>query len=169
MITAMAIGKFNEQEINAIITSSRAFGASNLILTQEKDRGIIDFCRKLNSKWGGNFYIEFTKDWMSEIKSRKMYKVVYLTQFGIQINKRINVIRTYRNLILIVTKNDPNKEIMEVSDFNVSITGQPHTCSAAMSIFLHDFYQGRELALHFENAKYKVVPQERGFRIDKIV
>jgi len=41
--------------------------------------------------------------------------------------------------------------------------------SAAISIFLHDFYQGRELALHFENAKYKVVPQERGFRIDKTV
>jgi tRNA (cytidine56-2'-O)-methyltransferase len=50
----------------------------------------------------------------------------------------------------------------------VSITDQPHSSTSAIAVFLHEFYSGRELAMHFENARYKVVPSEQGVHVEKV-
>ena len=66
-----------------------------------------------------------------------------------------------------MTLTEAYKNLYKVTDFNVSLTTQPHCSTAAISVFLHVFYEGRELAMHFENAKYKVVPEERRVHIEK--
>ena len=57
---------------------------------------------------------------------------------------------------------------MRDADFSVSITDQPHSSSSAVAVFLHEFYSGRELAMHFENARYKIVPSEQGQYVEKV-
>jgi tRNA (cytidine56-2'-O)-methyltransferase len=49
-----------------------------------------------------------------------------------------------------------------VSDFNVSIGNQPHSECAALAIFLDRFFEGKELAKSFKNAKIRIIPQKRG-------
>jgi tRNA (cytidine56-2'-O)-methyltransferase len=53
----------------------------------------------------------------------------------------------------------------EVSDFNVAVGNQPHSECAAVAVFLDRFFQGRELSKGFDNARIRVVPQERGKQI----
>ena len=53
----------------------------------------------------------------------------------------------------------------EVSDFNVAVGNQPHSECAALAIFLDRFFEGETLGKPFENAKLKIVPQERGKKI----
>lgn len=65
-------------------------------------------------------------------------------------------------MVLIVPLNENIKILQDLVNFNISVSSQPHCGSAAVAIFLHEFYNGRELAMHFENAKYKLVPSERG-------
>jgi hypothetical protein len=53
----------------------------------------------------------------------------------------------------------------DVSDFNVAVGNQPHSECASLAVFLDRFFGGKELAKTFENAKFAIVPQERGKKI----
>lgn len=147
--------------------AARAFGASNVTFVSKKNPKLIRHFKTLNRKWGGNFSVEFTNNWREHVRSKKNYKVVYLTRYGIPINKIEYSLKTYKNILVIVTVTETAKKLMDISDFNVSITSQPHAAASAVALFLHHFFEGRELALHFENAEYKVVPEERKVHVEK--
>ena len=55
--------------------------------------------------------------------------------------------------------------IYKLSDWNISITSQPHSEISALSIFLHELFQGEELLQDFKNAKLKIIPQSRGKKV----
>ena len=69
---------------------------------------------------------------------------------------------TYKRIVLIVTDKEDVDYINKVADFKISVTSQPHCRAAAIAVFLHEYYKGRELAMHFENAKYKFEKRQRG-------
>ncbi|MGI0100692.1 MAG: hypothetical protein ACREBH_03185 [Candidatus Micrarchaeaceae archaeon] len=116
----------------------------------------------INKIWGGRFKVQFVKSIGKVLESSTKYMKVYLTMYGMPIQDKTYMLRTYRNILLIVTMNSDSGKINRISDFNISVSSQPHSSTAAIAIFLHEFYNGRELAMHFENAKKKVVPSERG-------
>ncbi len=111
----------------------------------------------------------FQSDYKKVLDSASNYKKVYLTRYGTPLQGVLYSMRTYRNLFLIVTEQEAFKTMFSYADFGVSITDQPHSSSAAVAIFLHEFYSGRELAMHFENARYKIVPSSRGIHVEKSV
>ncbi|MEM3227432.1 MAG: hypothetical protein QXK65_00600 [Candidatus Micrarchaeaceae archaeon] len=121
-----------------------------------KNRRLIEYFRSLNRRWGGNFEVKFERDWRKSIESKKNYEKIYLTMDGVAINKIIYSVRTYKNILLIVSLQNTKKEIKRMVDFNVSITTQPHSTISSIAVFLHMFYSGRELAIRFNNAKYKI-------------
>ncbi|MCL5434073.1 MAG: tRNA (cytidine(56)-2'-O)-methyltransferase [Candidatus Marsarchaeota archaeon] len=168
MISILVIGKNSYDRMVDIALTSRAFGASEITFTTKKNPTLIKYISRLNNKWGGNFNINFISNWKSFINTRKTYKVIYLTKYGQSLQNIGNIIRNYKNLLLIVSSEEVNKTILNNSDFNVSITTQPHCEASAIAIFLHHFYEGRELALHFQNAGYKIVPAEREIKIEQI-
>jgi tRNA (cytidine56-2'-O)-methyltransferase len=47
----------------------------------------------------------------------------------------------------------------------VAIGNQPHSECASLAVFLDRFFEGKELTRSFENAKLKIVPQQRGKKI----
>ncbi len=147
--------------------AARAFGAHNVTFASIRNPKMMNQFKVLNKKWGGDFNVSFVDNWQDFLKSKKNYKTIYLTRYGTPINKIKYSLKTYKNIMLIVTLTEAYKNLYKMADFNVSITAQPHSATSAIAIFLHLFYEGRELAMHFENAKYKVVPEERKVHVEK--
>lgn len=90
------------------------------------------------------------------MQASKKYVKICLTRFGAPLQNKMYSLRTYKNIVLIVPLKEKKQQMQSVSDFDISITSQPHCGAAAIAIFLHEFYSGRELAMHFENPKYKI-------------
>lgn len=130
-----------------------------------KDSRLSRYINAVNSKWGGKFKVKFVKSYNEALKSAAKYTKVYLTRFGEPIQNKRSTLKTYKNILLIVTPHNETSKMHEMSSFNISVSSQPHCSAAAVAIFLHEFYDGRELAMHFENAKLKVVPGARGISI----
>ncbi|MCL5429977.1 MAG: hypothetical protein M1504_00700 [Candidatus Marsarchaeota archaeon] len=168
MISILVIGKNGYESNLDLCTAARAFGASNVTFSSKKNSKLIRHFGTMNKKWGGTFSVSFTNDWKKFIDDHRNYKVVYLTRYGVPINKVSYSIKTYKNILVVVSISDAMKQVMQISDFNVGITTQPHCAASAIAVFLHHFYEGRELAMHFENAQLKVVPDERSVHVEKV-
>ena len=166
-ISVLVIGK-NAYESNLdLCAAARAFGASNVTFASPKNGRLIKYFKSLNRRWGGTFSVDFTNNWREFLKTKKNYKIVYLTRYGVPINKVEYTLKTYKNILIIVTITEAAKNLYQMADFNVSITTQPHAATSAVAVFLHHFFEGRELSLHFENAQYKIVPEERRVHVEK--
>jgi len=167
MISVLVIGRGSIENYLEMIAAARAFGASSIILIDKRDNRLVRYAKKLCKEWGGVFEVCFATDWRRVLKNKRNYKSVYLTRFGMPVNSKLGIIKTYKNIMLIVTMNEAYKPAFDYSDFNVSITPQPHTNASAIATFLYTFYTGRELALRFKNARLKVVPSERSIHIER--
>ncbi len=166
----LVVGRSSYEDELSLFMVARAFGAGSITFYPE-DRRIMRKlsrkCKALNRDWGGSFSYSFTDNWKRFIDEKKNYLKVYLTRYGLPMKNIGYQVRTYKNLLIIVSEKEDIKPLYKVADFNLSITAQPHSCASAIGVFLHDFYQGRELAMHFENARYKVNPEQHGISIKK--
>jgi tRNA (cytidine56-2'-O)-methyltransferase len=68
-------------------------------------------------------------------------------------------------LLVIVGGEKVPPEAYRLADWNVAVTNQPHSEVAALAVFLHEYFQGRELRKRFERARRRIVPQARGKKI----
>jgi tRNA (cytidine56-2'-O)-methyltransferase len=155
-----------------VALTARALGASGFLLADIKDETIRATVEKVTASWGGDFSFEMGLSWKSSVRDWKAKGgvVLHLTAYGENIHTS-NVLARVRNagkdVLLIVGSQKVPKEFFasEISDFNVSIGNQPHSECAALAVFLDRFFEGKELTKEFENAKIKIMPQERGKKI----
>lgn len=170
MIEVLIIGKPSSERMQNIILASRAFGANAVIFTTTDKKSMNKMkrlCQSVSKEWGGTFNIQFISNWKTFIPKKKNYKSIYLTRYGIGITEKEYELRTYKNILLILSVSENIKELYNIADFNISITHQPHTIISAIVAFLSVYYHGRELALHFENAEYKIIPEVHGIHVEK--
>ena len=170
MIWVLVVGRASGETSLDLCLVARAFGASSITFApgpKANASGLVRYSSALNRKWGGRFSITFAKDWKRFISEKKNYVKIYLTRYGIPIKKVEYTLKTYKNILIIVSMSESVKSLYKACDFNVSITNQPHTSASAIAVFLHNFYNGRELAIRFENAAYKVVPSEHDIHVEK--
>jgi tRNA (cytidine56-2'-O)-methyltransferase len=163
----LAVGRSTYSKSLDLCLTARALGASEITIVGKKEPRLIRHMNGLNKKWGGRFKVQFAKNYKEVLTSMPKYAKVYLTRYGMPLHDKSYTLKTYKNLVVIVTHKDEINPIHKLADFNVSISSQPHCSAAAVAIFLHEFYNGRELAMHFENAELKLVPQEHGVEIKK--
>jgi tRNA (cytidine56-2'-O)-methyltransferase len=168
MISVLVIGGNDYANNLNLCLTARALGASEMIFTTKKDARLVRYISGLERKWGGRFRIDFVNNYKTVLKKAVNYKKVYLTRYGVPLHKMSYMLNTYKNIMLIVSPTSSSPKLHNIADFNISVTDQPHCSAAAIAVFLHDFYRGRELAVHFENAKYKVLPKEHGVSVEKI-
>ena len=169
MISILAIGRYSYLNSLDLCLTARALGASEVIFTRKKEPKIIRYVNRLEKNWGGKFNVSFVKSYKNALAGTTNYVKVYLTRYGTPLNKLAYTLNTYKNIMLIVSYTEAQSKLLDgLADFNVSISDQQHCSIASIAIFLHDFYRGRELAMHFENAKYKIIPNEHGASIEKI-
>jgi tRNA (cytidine56-2'-O)-methyltransferase len=147
---------------------SRAFGAKGIffINTEKEIKEKTDEATKL---WGGPFKTEIIEEnWRKFVLDWKRGKgiIVHLTMYGLSVDQKIGEIRKReeRKLIVVGAEKVP-RELYEISDYNISITSQPHSEIAALAIFLDRFYMGKEISLKFSDAKLNIIPMERGKNI----
>ena len=143
---------------------ARAFGAKEIIFSGEYDKKMIESVEKVSDEWGGPFSVKYEKNWRKVIQSFKGIKV-HLTMYGIPIQDKIQNIRKKRNVLVIVGGKKVPGEVYTLADYNIAVTSQPHSEVAALAVFLHEYFQGRELAKKFKRVKMKIVPQERGKKV----
>jgi tRNA (cytidine56-2'-O)-methyltransferase len=155
-----------------VALTARALGASGFVLSDAVDEHIRETVEKVTASWGGNFSFEMGTSWKKTVREWKYSGgiVVHLTAYGenIQTSDALNRIRSSgRNILIIVGSQKVPREFYsaEISDFNVAVGNQPHSECAALAIFLDRFFEGKTLSKTFDNAKMKIVPQERGKKI----
>jgi tRNA (cytidine56-2'-O)-methyltransferase len=153
--------------------AARAFGATGFVLSDTADEHLKKSVEKVTKSWGGDFHFEMGTPWKNAVKDWKMKGgiVVHLTIYGenIQSSDALSRIKTSgKNVLLLVgsQKVPPEFFSAEVSDFNMAVGNQPHSECAAVAVFLDRFFQGKELSKDFGNAKVRVIPQERGKKIE---
>ncbi|HDD72506.1 MAG TPA: tRNA (cytidine(56)-2'-O)-methyltransferase [Candidatus Aenigmarchaeota archaeon] len=146
---------------------ARALGAERMFYSGEKDKNLENSVNGVSVQWGGDFRMEYTENWIETMRNFKG-KSVHLTMYGIPIQKRIKEIRRERNILVVIGGEKVPPEVYQISDWNIAVTNQPHSEVAALAIFLHEYFQGKELERIFKNPKRRIIPQERGKRVIEV-
>ena len=117
------------------------------------------------NRWGGNFEVEYEKNYMQVINEWRKNggKVVHLTMYGSQAHEIVGEVQDSESDILIIVGGAkvPTK-VYKNSDWNVSVTTQPHSEVAALAVFQHLLMDGKEFDLEFEDPVFEVIPTAQG-------
>ena len=78
-----------------VCLTSRAFGASKVILSGDEDKKIMENIRDVVKRWGGDFEIDYIKKWDKFIDDWKNNggEVVHLTMYGEPVQEVTSKIR----------------------------------------------------------------------------
>ena len=143
---------------------ARALGAGKLIYSGERDKNLEESVDSVAKQWGGGFSVEHTKNWRKVVQGFQGKKA-HLTMYGMPIQDRIKEIRKARDVLVIVGGEKVPGDIYELADLNIAVSNQPHSEVASLGIFLHEYFQGRELSKKFPGSRIRLIPQERGKKI----
>jgi len=144
--------------------AARALGAEKLVYSGQRDSGLEESIDSVTMQWGGPFQIEYAENPMKVIRNWKDKKV-HLTMYGLPVQKKIQEIRKVKNLLVVVGGEKVPPEVYQECDWNIQVTGQPHSEVSALAVFLHEYFQGKELEKKYRKAEKIIVPQERGKKV----
>jgi tRNA (cytidine56-2'-O)-methyltransferase len=145
-----------------LLLCARALGAERAIYSGKRDLKIEETIDKVVDDWGGCFFLDYTNQW-KKIVNEWEGKIIHLTMYGFPVQKAVNEIKNYDEpLLVIVGGPKVPAELYELSDWNLSVTSQPHSEVSSLAIFLHIFFEGKELEKEFLGAKMIITPSLRG-------
>jgi len=148
--------------------TARALGAEGLYLAAE-DKGVVQSVDDVVSRWGGSFFCKDSIPWRKCIQEwkREGGTVVHLTMYGLNLPGVIGEIRKKDPVLVVVGAEKVPGEIFGLADYNVAVTGQPHSEISSLAIFLDHFFCGGELEKTYPGAKIRIVPSEAGKRTEE--
>ena len=139
-----------------------AFGASKIYMN-EVDPEIENTIKRMNKTWGGEFEVEFFEDWKKVLNSKiHEYKIVHLTMYGEKIDDVAKDIRKNQNILIVVGAEKVPRAIYDKSDYNVSVSNQPHSEISALAIVLDRLYKGKQFDIKFKNSIRRIIPTKKG-------
>jgi len=141
-----------------VALTARAFGAKGIYF-DTYDKKVFESVRDVVERWGGNFFIEHV-NWKKFLKEFKGLKV-HLTMYGIPLIEKIDEIKKYNKILVVVGAEKVPREVYDLCDLNIAIGNQPHSEVSALAVFLDRILDGLVFKLKFENAKIEVIPSER--------
>lgn len=142
--------------------TARALGAEGMYLAAD-DAGVVASIRDVADRWGGEFFIEHRVRWRRCIEEWKESGglAVHLTMYGLPVQEIVDRIRDTGDVLVIVGAEKVPGEIYGLADYNVAVTGQPHSEIAALAVFLDQLFEGTELAREFPGAAISIEPSAR--------
>jgi tRNA (cytidine56-2'-O)-methyltransferase len=145
---------------------ARAFGARRLVMTGADDH-TVDSLKKMNSRWGGAFTVEYIKNWREFVRSWKGTRI-HLTMYGEDLSEAINqlMLEESQELLIIIGAEKVPRDLYELADRNVAVGHQPHSEVAALAVFLDRVFMGEELYNTFGNARVRIKPSSRGKKVE---
>lgn len=143
-----------------VALTARAFGASKIYYSGQKDSSMEESVNKITSKFGGPFNIEYIKNDVELVKEKKNggFLIVHLTMYGKDFRNCKNKLKN-KKLLIIVGGEKVESEFYQLADYNLSVTNQPISEVSALGIILYEINEYKE---DFSNAKIKVIGQEKG-------
>ncbi|MFA5175726.1 MAG: tRNA (cytidine(56)-2'-O)-methyltransferase [Candidatus Nanoarchaeia archaeon] len=153
-----------------VALTARAFGASKIYYSGQKDSNVEDTVNKITENFGGPFEIEYVKDALklAEEKKKKGFFIVHLTMYGLKIQKEIKDIKKQKNILVLVGSEKVLPEFYKIADKNIAVTGQPHSEVMALGLFLDMCFDRKELDKNFDNGKMLIIPQNLGKNVKKL-
>ncbi len=109
--------------------------------------------------------IDYCKNWDKFIQNWKKAggDVVHLTMYGEAVQEVTNEIRrSSNNKLIVVGGSRVPSQVYQEANWNVSVTNQPHSEVAALSIFLHTLFEGKEYDIKFGGGELEVLPTAHG-------
>lgn len=152
-----------------VCLTSRAFGASKIYLSGEEDHKLMENVRDTADRWGGNFEIEYAKNYMGVINKWKDNggKVVHLTMYGSQAHEIVGEVqKSCADILIVVGGAKVPGKVYKSADWNVSVTTQPHSEVSSLAVFQHLLMDGKEFDLEFENPVFEVIPTAHGKNVN---
>ena len=153
-----------------LLLAARAFGAAGAIYSGEKDEKVEESLEKVSKSWGGRFEVKFIRNWRKVIEAWKENggEVIHLTMYGLPVQDVKDQIKaSLKDKLVVVGGAKVPGAVYKMADWNVSVTSQPHSEVSALSVFLHELFEGKELSKSFEDGEFKVVPQSKGKKVIK--
>lgn len=154
---------------------ARALLADEIVLSGEEDASVLETVRKVAANWGGGFKASYQKNWRNWLEKQKKAGavVVHLTFYGLPLMKVIPEIRektVNKKIVVVIGAEKVPSEVYRLADFNLSVTSQPHSEIAALSLFLHELMGGKELSearqkKAFAGAKLMITPMAAGKKV----
>jgi len=152
-----------------VALTGRALGASGMFLAA-KDKDVVTSVTDVANRWGGQFSCEDDVSWRSCIKNWKAGggTVVHLTMYGINLPDAIPEIRPHKKILVVVGAEKVPGEMYGLADYNVAVTGQPHSEIASLALFLDRLFEGKEFAQEFPGAKIRIIPSRAGKQTEEL-
>lgn len=145
---------------------SRAFLAKEMYYCGDKDEKMEKSLEKVNKNFGGDFKVTYVKNWKDLIKAFDGLKI-HLTMYGIPLTEKIDFIKSFSKILVVIGSEKVPKEVYEIVDLNISITNQPHSEVAALAVFLDRIFEGKEFHTTFKNGKFRIIPNEKKKILEK--
>lgn len=148
--------------------TARALGAEGMYLAAS-DYGVVESIADVADRWGGSFYCKDNVKWRQCILNWKKEggTVVHLTMYGLNLPDVIGEVRRKDPILVVVGAEKVPGEIYGLADFNVAVTGQPHSEISSLALFLDHLFAGRELKNEFPGAKIRIVPTRAGKKTEE--
>lgn len=153
-----------------VCLTSRALGASGVFLSGDRDEKVMENVRDVVKRWGGDFKVEYRKDWdklMEEWKT-KGGEIIHLTMYGELVQEVVeNIRRSSKDKLVVVGSSRVPSNVYQETDWNVAVTSQPHSEVSSLALFLHLLFDGEELEFHFKAGEMQVIPSAKGKTVVK--
>jgi tRNA (cytidine56-2'-O)-methyltransferase len=149
--------------------TARALGARGMFLA-ESDKGVVQSIADVVERWGGEFFCQDNVKWRSCIKEWKANGgvVVHLTMYGLNLPDVVSEIRPKGKILVIVGAEKVPGEIYGLADYNVAVTGQPHSEISSLALFLDHLFAGTELKNEFPGAQIRIIPSKAGKQTEEL-
>jgi tRNA (cytidine56-2'-O)-methyltransferase len=157
----------DDRTITHLCLVSRALGAESIYL-QEVERELLGSVAEVNASWGGEFRVVEEPSWKKVVLAAKKEgrMVVHLTMYGSPLQDRLDEMRKEGDFLIVVGGPKVPGDVYGLADFNIAVTNQPHSEVAALAILLHELQEGKELKREFGHSKLRIIPQERGKKVE---
>nr|MBA4405439.1 tRNA (cytidine(56)-2'-O)-methyltransferase [Nanoarchaeum sp.] len=133
---------------------ARAFGASKLYYTGQKDSDYEKSVSDVVKDFGGDFNIEYVKSWKELFKGKT---VVHLTMYGLDYREEISKVKG--DILIVVGGEKVEWEVYTKVDFNLAVTNQPHSEVGALAVFLDHLTHSNYKKF---DGKIKIKPSAKG-------
>jgi len=142
MIVVLRLGhriRRDQRMTTHVALVSRAFKASEVILTGEYDPSIIEVINNVNASWGSSIAIRYSEDFEKEIINYKSrgFTIVHLTMKGDPLSKHLPHLKKTKDIMLIVGSQKVPSIIYKLADYNIAVTKEPHSEVGALAITLN--------------------------------
>lgn len=139
--------------------TARALGARGMYLAS-RDSGVVSSIRDVVTRWGGDFLIQEEVSWKRCIREWKKTggTVVHLTMYGERLPLHEETLKETERILVVVGAEKVPGEIYGLADYNIAVTGQPHSEISSLAVFLDRLFSGKELDSDFPGAKIRIIP-----------